>query len=123
MSCKIFVVVLIAKFLNMDKIWYCGAKKRVNHMVNTLGDDVAKVGCRVQKKKKRKSLDDDPRSGWPATATTPEIIDYVHQIVKGDRRLTISHMAKKVGISRELMKNFLRKLACPNFLLDGCYNF
>ena len=57
----------------------------------------------------QKSLEEDPRSGRPATATTPEVIDRVYQIVMGDRRLTISHMAKEVGISRERVENILHK--------------
>ena len=74
-------------------------------MVNTLRDDAPRLST-VQKraakfKRERKSLEDDSRSGRPATATTPKVIDRVHQIVMGDRWLTISHMTDEVGFSRE----------------------
>ena len=61
------------------------------------------------KKEQNRTLEDDPRSGRPATATTPEIIDRVHQIVMDDRPITITHMAKEVGISRERLETILLK--------------
>ena len=74
-------------------------------MFDTLKDDAPGLST-VQKwaaefKRGQKSLEDDPRSERPATATIPEIIDCVHQIVMGNKRLTISDVAQKVGISRE----------------------
>ena len=39
----------------------------------------------------RASLEDDPR---PKTATTPEIINKVHDIVLQDRRLKVSEIVK-----------------------------
>ena len=83
------------------------------YMVDTLGDDAPGLST-MQKwaaefKRGPKSLEDDPRSGRPATATTPEVIDRVNQIVIGDRRLTISHMTKEVGISHERVENILHK--------------
>ena len=60
-------------------------------------------------KRRQKSLEDDPRSGQPTTAITPEIIDHVHQIVIGDRRLAISHKAKKFSLSCDLVENILHK--------------
>ena len=80
-------------------------------IVDAFGDDVQGLPT-VQKwaaefNRGQKSLEDDPRSGRPATATTSKIIDRVHQIVMGDRFLTVSHMAKEVGISREQVKKIL----------------
>ena len=59
-------------------------------MVDTLGDDTPGLST-VQKwyaelkGEQNRSLEDEPRSGRPATATTPEIIDRVHQIVKSSQ--------------------------------------
>ena len=83
------------------------------HMVNSLGDDTPGL-LTMQKwaaefKRGQKSLEDDSMSGWPVTPTIPEIIDRVHQVVMGDRRLTISHVAEEIGISREQVENLLHK--------------
>ena len=79
----------------MNKIWHHGIikylhKKRLApkdihaDMVATLGDDaltlltVKKWGAKF--KRCRKSLENYPRSGRPASATTQENIDRVHHI-------------------------------------------
>ena len=97
-------------------------------MVDTLGDDAPGLSTMqkwaAERKKGRKSHEDDPRSGRPATTTTPKVIDRVHQTVMGDRRLTISHMAKEVSISHERVENILQKnLAHAKFLLDLRHGF
>ena len=73
----------------MDKIWHRGVIKYLQRKVLTLqksilllGDDTPGLST-VQDR--TKSLEDDPKSGWPATATTPEIIDHVYQRVMADR--------------------------------------
>lgn len=52
-------------------------------------------------KRGRESLEDDPRSGRPKTATTPEIVEKVHKILMSDRRLKLQQIAEMVGISKE----------------------
>ena len=59
-------------------------------------------------KRGRKSLKDDPISGRPSTATTQKNIDCFHQMVMNDRRLTISHLANVISISRKRVENILR---------------
>jgi transposase len=49
----------------------------------------------------RTSLEDDPREGRPKSATTPEIIDQVHDMVLDDRRLKVREIAETIGISKE----------------------
>ena len=82
-------------------------------MAATLGDDAPALST-VQKwaaefKRGRESLEDDPRSGRPATATTQENINRVHHMVMDDRRLTVNQIANTVGISRERVENILHK--------------
>ena len=53
-------------------------------MIDTLRDDATGVLTGQKwaaefKKEQNRTLEDDPRSGRPATATTPEIIDRVHK--------------------------------------------
>lgn len=58
-------------------------------------------------KRGRTSLEDDPREGRPKTATTPETIEKVHDIVLDDRRVKVSEIAEAVGISEERVRNIL----------------
>ena len=106
----------------MDKIWHRGVirylqkkglttKKYHADMFSTLGDDAPALST-VKKwaaefKRGRESLEDDPRSGRPSTATTQENIDHIHQMVINDIRLTISHLANVISISRERVENIL----------------
>ena len=108
--------------MNMDKIWHLGVIKYLQKkgltpkdihpdMVATLGDD-AQALSNVKKwaaefKRGRESLEDDPRSGRPVTATTQENIDRVYHMVMDDRRLTVNQIANAVGISRERVENIL----------------
>ena len=108
--------------MNMDKIWHRGVIKYLQKkglapkdihadMVATLGDDTPALSI-VQKwtaefNRSRESLEDDPRSGRPATATTQENIDRVNHMVMDDRRLTVNQIANAVGISRERVENIL----------------
>ena len=96
----------------MDKIWHCGVIRYLQKkglttkeihadIVSTLGDDAPALST-VKKwaaefMRRRESLEDDPRSGRPSTATTQENIDCIHQMVMNDRRLTISHLANVIS--------------------------
>jgi len=44
---------------------------------------------------------DAPRPERPKTATTPEIIDQIHEIILEDRRISAKSIAEQLGISRE----------------------
>jgi len=73
-------------------------------MVSTLGDDAPSFST-VKKwaaefKRGRESLEDDPRPGRPSTATIPENITRVHDMVMADRRLTTRHIASVVGMTK-----------------------
>jgi transposase len=52
-------------------------------------------------KRGRTSLEDDPREGRPKSATTPEIIEQVHDMLLDDRRMKVLEIAETIGISKE----------------------
>ena len=47
----------------------------------------------------RTSTDDDERSGRLVSSSTPEMIEWVRQIIREDRRRTIDEVSMLVGIS------------------------
>jgi transposase len=52
-------------------------------------------------KRGRTSLEVDPREGRLKSATTPEIIAQVHDMVLDDRRVKVRKIAETIGISKE----------------------
>jgi transposase len=52
-------------------------------------------------KRGRTSLENDPRKGCPKSATTPEIIEQVHDMILDDRRLKVREIAVTTGILKE----------------------
>jgi histone-lysine N-methyltransferase SETMAR len=55
----------------------------------------------VEFKRGRTSLEDDPREGRPKSATNPEIIEQVHDLVLDDRRMEVREIAETIGISKK----------------------
>ncbi|XP_025155966.1 histone-lysine N-methyltransferase SETMAR-like [Harpegnathos saltator] len=55
------------------------------------------------------STSDAERSGRPVEATTPKIIDKIHNIVMNDRRIKVREIASAVGISTERAHNILHQ--------------
>jgi len=49
-------------------------------------------------KRGRTGLEDDPREGCPNSATTPEIIEQVHDMVLDDRRMKARAISETIGI-------------------------
>jgi hypothetical protein len=47
------------------------------------------------------SLEDDPHEGRPKSATTPGIIEQVHDMVLNDRWMKVREIAETIGISKE----------------------
>jgi transposase len=45
------------------------------------------------------SLEDDPHEGRPKSATTPEIIEQVHDMVLDDRRMKVREIAETIRIA------------------------
>jgi len=52
----------------------------------------------------RESVTDEERSGRPATSRSEENIAKVRQIVRENRRLTVSSIAEQVNIDRETVR-------------------
>lgn len=63
-----------------------------------------------QFKRDRTSTNDEPRSGHPETATSDEIVDYIHDLVLADRRLKLKQIAEKTGSSEELVDHMLYEI-------------
>jgi histone-lysine N-methyltransferase SETMAR len=53
------------------------------------------------------SVDDDERSGWPSTYTTPKNTTKVHEAILADRRQTIHNICKIVGLSHGTVQRIL----------------
>jgi hypothetical protein len=47
------------------------------------------------------SLENDPREGRPKSATPPEIIEQVHDMILDDRRMKVREIAETIAISKE----------------------
>jgi len=47
------------------------------------------------------SLEDDPHEGRPKSATTPGIIEQVHNMVLDDLQIKVREIAETIGISKE----------------------
>jgi transposase len=60
-------------------------------------------------KRGRTSLEDDPREGCLKSATPPEIIDQVHDMVLDDWRMKEREIAETIGISKECVGYILHE--------------
>jgi len=49
----------------------------------------------------RTSLEVDPREGCPKNATSPEIVEQVHDMVLDDWRMKVREISETIGISKE----------------------
>jgi len=61
-------------------------------------------------KRGRISLEDDPHEGRPESATTPGIIEQVHDMVLDDQRMKVREIAETIGISKERVGYILHEL-------------
>ena len=57
----------------------------------------------------RKSLEDDPRSGRPCTATSPQLCEEILLSVRADRRVTVRRLAEIHGVSKSSTDVILRE--------------
>jgi histone-lysine N-methyltransferase SETMAR len=100
----------------MDKIEYCavikffvkeGLKpKEIYSKFIKVYEDYSPSFSTIKKwaaefKRGRTSLEDDPCEGHPKSATTPEIIEQVHDMVLDDRQKKVCEIAETIGISKK----------------------
>lgn len=82
-----------------------------NDMVNVLGESAPSYATVknwvAEFKRGRTSIEDDPRSGRPKTATTSEIIEQIHAIVGEDSSAATREIADTIGISDERVLHIL----------------
>jgi histone-lysine N-methyltransferase SETMAR len=57
----------------------------------------------------RASLNDDPCEGCPKSATPPEIIEQVHDMVLDDRQIKVHETAETMGISKQCVGYILHE--------------
>jgi transposase len=98
--------------LKMDKIEHCAVIKFFikvgltpneihSKFVNVYGDSSLSFST-IKKwaavyKRGRTSLEDDSREGRPKSATTPEIIEQVQDMVLDDRRMKVREISETIG--------------------------
>ena len=82
-------------------------------LTETLGEHApsyaAVKNLMAQFKRRDFSTCDAPRLARPKTATTPEIIDQIHELILEDRRIPAKSRAEQLGISRERVGPIIRK--------------
>ncbi|XP_035234280.1 protein GVQW3-like, partial [Stegodyphus dumicola] len=97
-------------------------------MVNVLGESAPSktMVCKWANlfKSGRTSLEDDPREGRPKTASTPEIIRKIQDMVLEDRRLTERDLTDSLGILLGTVSNILSvnlgfKKLCAKWVLHS----
>ena len=73
-------------------------------------------------KRGRTSLEDDQREGRPKSATTPEIIEQVHDMLWDGWRMKVREIAENIGISKERVGYILHEELDmkKSFAQDGC---
>lgn len=72
-------------------------------------------------KRGRISTSDAERPGRPIEATTPEMMDKIHDVVLADRRVKVRELAETAGISHGSVITILQeKLAMKKLSADGC---
>lgn len=106
----------IRDFFTMEKLEIRGVIKYLhkkglsgqeihNDMVNVLGESAPSYATVknwvAEFKRGRTSIEDEPRSGRPKTATTTEIVAKVHDMVLNDRRIKVREIANIMGISND----------------------
>ena len=77
--------------------------KRLCAVYGSCAVDRSTVGCWVQRVKTSESgetdLNDRPRSGHPATATSPDMLQHANDIIHADQHITSRQLAIQLSVS------------------------
>jgi histone-lysine N-methyltransferase SETMAR len=108
----------------MDKIEYCAVMKFFvkegltpneihSKFIKVYGDSPPSFST-IKKwaakfKRGRTSLEDDPCEGCPKSATPPEIIEQMHDIVLDDQKMKVREIGETTGISKECVGYILHE--------------
>ena len=110
--------------LKMDKIEYCAdikffakegliPKDIYSKFIKVYGETPPPFSTikkwAAEFKRGRTSLEGDPCEGHPKRATTPEIIEQVHDVVLDDWQMKVHEIAETKGISKECVGYILHE--------------
>ena len=91
----------------------CSLKKLMTEISTAFGPSCVSYDIVRRWKKKFEScvesIKNIPKSGRPKSASRKEIVSKIKEIIKGDARLTILDIARKVGISLSTVHLILKK--------------
>ena len=92
----------VIKFFHLEGRTATEIKSRLDAVLGGSSPSFSTVSFWVSEfRRGRKQTGDEPRTGRPKTATTPEIVDKVHVMVLDDRRVKVHEIEEALGISRE----------------------
>jgi len=57
----------------------------------------------------KETTEDEPRSGWPLTSRTPDVIGRGQQMLAQDWRVTLRLMVEELGISKDTVHTIIRE--------------
>jgi transposase len=92
----------VIKFFHLDGKTATEIKSRLDVILRDSSLSFSTLSFRVSEfKGGRTRTNDEPRSGRPKTATTPEIVDKIHDVVLADRQINVHEIAEAVRMSDE----------------------
>jgi transposase len=98
----------VIKFFHLEGKTAKEIKSRLDVVLWNSSPSFSIVSFRVSEfKRGRTHTNDEPRSGRPKTATTPEIVDKIHHMVLADRRIKVHEIAEAVRMSDERVFHIL----------------
>ncbi|EYC30978.1 hypothetical protein Y032_0004g1883 [Ancylostoma ceylanicum] len=98
----------VIKFFQLEGKTATEIKSRLDAVLGDSSPSFSTVSFWVLEfRRGRKRSEDESRAGRPKSATTPEIIDKVHDMVLDDRRVKVNEIEEALGISHERVIHIL----------------
>lgn len=98
----------VIKFFYLEGKTATEIKTRLDAVLGNASPSFSTVSFWVSEfKRGRTHTSDESRSGRPKSATTPEIVDKVHDMVLEDRRIKVREIEEAIGISYERVVHIL----------------